>query len=63
MLGSSFFASTRLAMMRPGVVGLRYFSAAPAFGPQYAHNIMFLCNHNSCRSQMADGMIQEIRKR
>ena len=24
-------------------------------GPAYAKNVMFLCNHNSCRSQMADG--------
>jgi len=33
------------------------------FGPQYRHNVMFLCNHNSCRSQMADGWLRELRRR
>ena len=27
------------------------------FGSKYSHNVMFLCNHNSCRSQMAGGYI------
>ena len=31
------------------------------FGPEYAENVMFLCNHNSCRSQMADGFLQHLR--
>lgn len=32
-----------------------------AWGPQYDKNVMFLCNHNSCRSQMADGWLQLLR--
>eukprot|EP00966_Prymnesium_polylepis_P011508 264984-Prymnesium_polylepis.1 len=34
---------------------------APLYGPQYEHNVMFLCNHNSCRSQMADGWLRALR--
>ena len=26
------------------------------------HNVMFLCNHNSCRSQMAEGWLRYLRK-
>ena len=26
------------------------------------HNVMFLCNHNSCRSQMAEGWLRHLRK-
>jgi arsenate reductase len=33
----------------------------PTWGPQYKHNVMFLCNHNSCRSQMADGWLRHLR--
>ena len=32
-----------------------------AHGEEYAKNIMFLCNHNSCRSQMADGWMRHLR--
>ena len=32
-----------------------------AHGPQYKTNVMFLCNHNSCRSQMADGWLRQLR--
>lgn len=32
-----------------------------AHGPEYDVNVMFLCNHNSCRSQMADGMLRSLR--
>ena len=42
--------------------GRSWFASVAAYGPEYTHNVMFLCNHNSCRSQMADGMLQEIRK-
>jgi len=31
------------------------------FGKSYEHNVMFLCNHNSCRSQMADGLLRSLR--
>ena len=31
------------------------------YGKKYKHNVMFLCNHNSCRSQMADGWLRELR--
>eukprot|EP00418_Pyrodinium_bahamense_P019271 CAMPEP_0179128050 /NCGR_PEP_ID=MMETSP0796-20121207/60692_1 /TAXON_ID=73915 /ORGANISM="Pyrodinium bahamense, Strain pbaha01" /LENGTH=501 /DNA_ID=CAMNT_0020826873 /DNA_START=58 /DNA_END=1563 /DNA_ORIENTATION=+ len=31
------------------------------WGPSYKHNVMFLCNHNSCRSQMADGWLRTLR--
>jgi glutathione/glutaredoxin type arsenate reductase len=31
------------------------------FGPQYNKNVLFLCNHNSCRSQMADGWMRHLR--
>mmetsp|Transcript_22089 Transcript_22089/g.41647 ORF Transcript_22089/g.41647 Transcript_22089/m.41647 type:complete len:457 (-) Transcript_22089:79-1449(-) len=31
------------------------------YGPQYKYNVMFLCNHNSCRSQMADGWMRSLR--
>merc|ERR1712113_353393 len=34
---------------------------AKPWGPQYKKNVMFLCNHNSCRSQMADGWLQHLR--
>mmetsp|Transcript_23429 Transcript_23429/g.92869 ORF Transcript_23429/g.92869 Transcript_23429/m.92869 type:complete len:88 (+) Transcript_23429:67-330(+) len=33
----------------------------PVFGPGYAKNVMFLCNHNSCRSQMAEGWLRHLR--
>jgi len=36
-------------------------STASLYGPQYKHNVMFLCNHNSCRSQMADGWLRTLR--
>jgi len=32
-----------------------------SWGPQYKKNVMFLCNHNSCRSQMADGWLRHLR--
>ncbi|EGB05000.1 hypothetical protein AURANDRAFT_69941 [Aureococcus anophagefferens] len=32
-----------------------------AHGEEYAKNVMFLCNHNSCRSQMADGWMRHLR--
>ena len=32
-----------------------------SYGPQYRKNVMFLCNHNSCRSQMADGWLRQLR--
>uniref|UniRef100_A0A7S2P0M7 Phosphotyrosine protein phosphatase I domain-containing protein n=1 Tax=Zooxanthella nutricula TaxID=1333877 RepID=A0A7S2P0M7_9DINO len=35
--------------------------SAPTWGPMYKHNVMFLCNHNSCRSQMADGWLRALR--
>ena len=50
------------AAARPAIGGRVWFSVAAAYGREYTHNVMFLCNHNSCRSQMADGMLQEIRK-
>jgi len=28
---------------------------------EFEHNVMFLCNHNSCRSQMADGLMRTLR--
>uniref|UniRef100_A0A7S4Q8K9 Phosphotyrosine protein phosphatase I domain-containing protein n=1 Tax=Alexandrium monilatum TaxID=311494 RepID=A0A7S4Q8K9_9DINO len=31
------------------------------WGPKYKKNVMFLCNHNSCRSQMADGWLRSLR--
>jgi arsenate reductase len=34
---------------------------APTWGKHYKHNVMFLCNHNSCRSQMADGWLRTLR--
>ena len=30
------------------------------YGSHYSHNVMFLCNHNSCRSQMADAWLRTI---
>jgi glycerol uptake facilitator protein len=33
----------------------------PLWGPSYKHNVMFLCNHNSCRSQMADAWLRHLR--
>eukprot|EP00420_Gonyaulax_spinifera_P037100 CAMPEP_0197871202 /NCGR_PEP_ID=MMETSP1439-20131203/1698_1 /TAXON_ID=66791 /ORGANISM="Gonyaulax spinifera, Strain CCMP409" /LENGTH=153 /DNA_ID=CAMNT_0043490133 /DNA_START=70 /DNA_END=531 /DNA_ORIENTATION=- len=35
--------------------------AAPTYGSGYKKNVMFLCNHNSCRSQMADGWLRHLR--
>ena len=32
-----------------------------AYGDDYEKNVMFLCNHNSCRSQMADGWLRHLR--
>ena len=29
-------------------------------GAAFAYNVMFLCNHNSCRSQMADGWLRTL---
>mmetsp|Transcript_98339 Transcript_98339/g.154998 ORF Transcript_98339/g.154998 Transcript_98339/m.154998 type:complete len:153 (+) Transcript_98339:66-524(+) len=34
---------------------------AQTYGPEYTKNVMFLCNHNSCRSQMADGWLRHLR--
>ncbi|KAJ8601859.1 hypothetical protein CTAYLR_002669 [Chrysophaeum taylorii] len=31
------------------------------YGPSYKKNVMFLCNHNSCRSQMAEGWMRALR--
>jgi len=31
------------------------------YGSNYNKNVMFLCNHNSCRSQMADGFLRSLR--
>merc|ERR1719428_1560739 len=31
------------------------------YGQMYKHNVMFLCNHNSCRSQIADGFLRSLR--
>jgi len=31
------------------------------YGPQYQNNVIFLCNHNSCRSQMADAWLRTLR--
>eukprot|EP00406_Dinophysis_acuminata_P072799 CAMPEP_0179252684 /NCGR_PEP_ID=MMETSP0797-20121207/22340_1 /TAXON_ID=47934 /ORGANISM="Dinophysis acuminata, Strain DAEP01" /LENGTH=372 /DNA_ID=CAMNT_0020960519 /DNA_START=155 /DNA_END=1273 /DNA_ORIENTATION=+ len=36
-------------------------AAPPTWGSHYKHNVMFLCNHNSCRSQMADGWMRVLR--
>ena len=36
-------------------------AGSATYGPSYAHNVMFLCNHNSCRSQMADGWLRALR--
>mmetsp|Transcript_127420 Transcript_127420/g.179856 ORF Transcript_127420/g.179856 Transcript_127420/m.179856 type:complete len:457 (+) Transcript_127420:48-1418(+) len=36
-------------------------SMSLTWGPQYKFNVMFLCNHNSCRSQMADGWLRTLR--
>eukprot|EP00928_Gymnodinium_smaydae_P006984 TRINITY_DN1249_c0_g1_i1.p1 TRINITY_DN1249_c0_g1~~TRINITY_DN1249_c0_g1_i1.p1 ORF type:complete len:469 (+),score=79.85 TRINITY_DN1249_c0_g1_i1:123-1409(+) len=38
-------------------------SLEPTYGPDYKHNVMFLCNHNSCRSQMADGWLRTLRSK
>lgn len=32
-----------------------------AYGPSFKKNVMFLCNHNSCRSQMAEGWMRSLR--
>mmetsp|Transcript_7744 Transcript_7744/g.10790 ORF Transcript_7744/g.10790 Transcript_7744/m.10790 type:complete len:150 (+) Transcript_7744:105-554(+) len=32
-----------------------------AYGADYKKNVMFLCNHNSCRSQMAEGWLRSLR--
>ena len=34
---------------------------AAAWGPEYPVNVLFLCSHNSCRSQMADGWARKLR--
>jgi len=34
---------------------------AKPYGPHYEKNVMFLCNHNSCRSQMADALLRQLR--
>ncbi|CAJ1328620.1 unnamed protein product [Effrenium voratum] len=31
------------------------------YGAHYNKNVMFLCNHNSCRSQMADAWLRQLR--
>merc|ERR1719230_362133 len=36
-------------------------SDAPTWGSGYKKNVMFLCNHNSCRSQMADAWLRHLR--
>ena len=41
--------------------GVQSGERAPLYGPSYKHNVMFLCNHNSCRSQMADGWLRALR--
>ena len=38
-------------------------SQAESWGPGYQLNVMFLCMHNSCRSQMADGWMRKLRER
>ena len=35
--------------------------AEKTYGAAYKKNVMFLCNHNSCRSQMADGWLRALR--
>ena len=35
---------------------------AESWGPGYRLNVMFLCMHNSCRSQMADGWMRKLRE-
>ena len=37
-------------------------SQAESWGPGYQLNVMFLCMHNSCRSQMADGWMRKLRE-
>ena len=32
-----------------------------SFGSKYKKNAMFLCNHNSCRSQMAEGWMRHLK--
>mmetsp|Transcript_24124 Transcript_24124/g.53475 ORF Transcript_24124/g.53475 Transcript_24124/m.53475 type:complete len:159 (-) Transcript_24124:68-544(-) len=39
----------------------RLIGTEPTWGSQYKHNVMFLCNHNSCRSQMAEGWLKKLR--
>mmetsp|Transcript_1870 Transcript_1870/g.4279 ORF Transcript_1870/g.4279 Transcript_1870/m.4279 type:complete len:159 (+) Transcript_1870:62-538(+) len=39
----------------------RLMGEEPTWGSQYKHNVMFLCNHNSCRSQMAEGWLRSLR--
>ena len=34
---------------------------AKHFGKRFTHNVMFLCNHNSCRSVMAEGWLLSLR--
>ena len=60
--GASLLSRSSAAAIRPATRGRSWFASVAAYGPEYTHNVMFLCNHNSCRSQMADGMLQEIRK-
>mmetsp|Transcript_5477 Transcript_5477/g.15273 ORF Transcript_5477/g.15273 Transcript_5477/m.15273 type:complete len:160 (+) Transcript_5477:75-554(+) len=36
-------------------------SDSATWGPTYKRNVMFLCNHNSCRSQMADAWLRHLR--
>jgi len=42
------------------VIDLRVM-AEKTYGAAYKKNVMFLCNHNSCRSQMADGWLRALR--
>jgi len=37
-------------------------SITPDYGKKYDHNVMFLCTHNSCRSQMADAFLRQFRQ-
>jgi len=36
-------------------------AAQPCWGDNYKVNVLFLCTHNSCRSQMADAWMRQLR--
>ena len=42
-------------------IGVVQMSQDSLYGPQYRNNVIFLCNHNSCRSQMADAWLRTLR--